>query len=165
MCEQDVIRSILLILSFRENCMAKRRTRAEFNEVLDTLWLKYPKRLRRLSKAEQVSFAQQQGYASPQDLLAHLGAWMEETLRVMPYLRRDERPPRTYRSDAEFNAHAVQRFADRSRAEVEAWYEEQRSALKHLIEQLSDEDFSQPRVYRWLNGTIVSHYDEHPLPR
>jgi hypothetical protein len=144
--------------------MAKRLTRVDLTEVLDTVWLKYPTRLRRLSKAEQERFAQQQGYARPQDLLAHLGAWMEETLRVMPYLCRNEKPPRTYRSDAEFNAHAVQRFADRSHGEVEAWYEEQRSALKQLVEQLADKDFSQPRVYRWLNGTIAGHYDEHPLP-
>ena len=144
--------------------MAKRLTRAELTEVLDTVWLKYPQRLRRLSKVEQEHFAQRQGYARPQDLLAHLGAWMEETSRVMPYLRRDEKPPRLYRNDAEFNAHAVQCFADRSRAEVEAWYEEQRVALKDLIEQLSDEDFSVPRVYRWLNGTVVGHYEEHQLP-
>ena len=145
--------------------MAKRLTRHDLLEWLDTPWAQYPQRLRELSDAEQVRFAQQQGYARPQDLLAHLGAWMEETLRVMPYLRRDEKPSRTYRNDAEFNAHAVERFTDRSRAEVEAWYEEQRLALKHLVEQLSDEDFSQSRVYRWLNGTIVGHYDEHPLPR
>jgi hypothetical protein len=132
--------------------------------VLDTVWLKYPQRLRRLSKAEQEHFAQQQGYARPQDLLAHLGAWMEETSRVMPYLRRDEKPPRTYRNDAEFNAHTVERFADRSRSEVEAWYKEQRAALKRLIEQLTDEDLRIPRVYRWLNGTIVGHYAQHPLP-
>ena len=145
--------------------MAKRLTRHELTVWLDTTWAQYPQQLRELPDDGQVRFAQQQGYARPQDLLAHLGAWMEETLRVMPYLRRDEKPPRTYRSDAEFNAHAVQRFADRSRAEVEAWYEQQRLALKHLIEQISDEDFGQPRVYRWLNGTIVGHYDEHPLPR
>jgi hypothetical protein len=144
--------------------MARRLTRPELSEWLDTIWLQYPRRLRRLSKADQTRFAQQQGYARPQDLLAHLGAWMEESLRVMPYLQRDEKPPRIYRNDAEFNAHAVQRFADRSRAEVEAWYEEQRSALKHLIEQLSADDFRIPRVYRWLNGTIVGHYEEHPLP-
>ena len=83
----------------------------------------------------------------------------------MPYLRRNEKPPRTYRNDAEFNGRAVQRFADRSRAEVAAWYEQQRLALKQLIEQLSDEDFDQPNVYHWLNGTIVGHYDEHPLPK
>jgi hypothetical protein len=144
--------------------MAKRLTRSELIELVDTVWLKYPKRLRRLPKADQVHFAQQQGYARPQDLLAHLGAWIEETLRVMPYLRRDERPPRTHRSDAEFNARAVQRFADRSRAEVDAWYEQQCLALKHLIGHLSDDDFRQPRVYRWLNGTIVGHYHDHPLP-
>jgi hypothetical protein len=144
--------------------MAKRLTRHDLTEWLDTTWAQYPQRLRELADDEQVRFAQQQGYARPQDLLAHLGAWMEETLRVMPYLRRDEKPARIYRNDAEFNAHAVERFADRSRAEVEAWYEEQRTALKDLIEQLSDDDFRIPRVYRWLNGTIVGHYDEHPLP-
>jgi hypothetical protein len=144
--------------------MSKRLTRRDLLEWLETTWAQYPQWLRELPDDGQVRFAQQQGYARPQDLLAHLGAWMEETLRVMPYLRRDEKPPRTYRNDAEFNAHAVQRFADRSRAEVEAWYEAQRSALKQLVEQLSDEDFSQPRVYRWLNGTIVGHYEEHPLP-
>lgn len=145
--------------------MAKRLTRHELIEWLDAAWAQYPQRLRELPDEEQGRFAQQQGYARPQDLLAHLGAWMEETSRVMPYLRRDEKPPRTYRSDAEFNDHAVQRFANRSRADVEAWYEEQRLALTHLVEQLSDEDLRVPRVYRWLNGTIVSHYEDHPLPR
>jgi hypothetical protein len=144
--------------------MAKRLTRHNLLDWLDTTWAQYPQRLRELPEVEQVYFAQQQGYARPQDLLAHLGAWMEETLRVMPYLRRAEKPPRTYRNDAEFNTRAVQRIADQSRAEVEAWYEDQRSALKQLVEQLSDEDFSQARVYRWLNGTVVGHYAEHPLP-
>jgi hypothetical protein len=144
--------------------MAKRLTRHNLLDWLDTTWAQYPQRLRELPEAGQVRFTQQQGYARPQDLLAHLGAWMEETLRVMPFLRHAAKPPRTYRNDAEFNRHAVQRFTDRSCAEVETWYEDQRSALKQLVEQLSDEDFHQPRVYRWLNGTIVGHYAEHPLP-
>jgi len=146
----------------------KSRTRRELLELLDSTWVHYPGRLQQLPGAEQVRFAQEQGYARPQDLLAHLvahlGAWMEETLRVMPYLRRDEKPPRDYRDDDEFNARAVQRFAEQSWATVEAWYEQQRLALKHLVEQLSDDDFAQRRVYRWLVGTIVEHYDEHPLP-
>jgi len=32
---------------------SKRWTRPELIELLDTVWLKYPQRLRRLSKAEQ----------------------------------------------------------------------------------------------------------------
>jgi hypothetical protein len=142
----------------------KRWTRSELLESLDTTWVHYPGRLQQLPEAEQVRFAEQQGYARPQDLLAHLGAWMEETLRVMPYLRRAEKPPYDYSGDDEFNARAVQRFADQSWVTVEAWYEQQRLALKHLFEQLSDDDFAQRRVYRWLVGTIVEHYDEHRLP-
>jgi len=141
----------------------KRWTLRELLDLLDTTWVEYPGRLQQLSQVEQARFAQQQGYARPQDLLAHLGAWMEETLRVMPYLRRDEKPPRDYSGDDEFNARAVQRFADQSWVAVEAWYEQRRLALKHLLEQLSDDDFAQRRVYRWLVGTIVEHYDEHPL--
>ena len=141
--------------------MTERLTRRDLLEWLNTTWLQYPQRLREMPDDEH--FALQQGYACPQDLLAHLGAWMEETLRVIVYLQRDEKPPRSYSNDDEFNARAVQRFADRSRAEVEAWYEQQRLALKQLVEQLSDEDLDQPRVYRWLVGTIVGHYDEHAL--
>jgi len=143
---------------------AKRWTRRELMESLDTIWMEYPQRLQQLPNDEQMRFAQQQGYIRPQDLLAHLGAWMEETLRVMPYLRRDKKPPRDYRNDDEFNSRAVQRLADRSRVEVEAWYEQQRTALQQLIAQLSDEDLNRPRVYRWLVGSIVEHYGEHPLP-
>ena len=143
---------------------SKRRTRRELIDLLDTTWIEYPQRLRQLSENEQLRFAQQQGYTHPQDLLAHLGAWMEESLRVMPYLQCDEKPPRDYGNDDEFNARAVQRFTDRPRREVEAWYEQQRLALKQLVTQLSDEDLQQQRVYRWLVGTIVGHYEEHSLP-
>lgn len=143
---------------------AQHWTRRDLLESLDTAWVEYPRRLQQLPDDEQLRFAQQQGYARPQDLLAHLGGWMEETVRVMPYLQRDERPPRDYSGDDEFNARAVQRFADRPRREVETWYEQQRLALQQLVAQLSDDDLHQQRVYRWLVGTIVEHYEEHSLP-
>ncbi len=132
--------------------------------MLDEVWVEYPRRLSALPLDAQARFAQQQGYARSQDLLAHLGAWLEEAVRVMPYLQRDERPPRSYANDQQFNAWAVERFADASPADVEAWYEQQRRAVKQLIQQLPDEALEVKRVYRWLVGTIVEHYDEHPLP-
>jgi hypothetical protein len=143
---------------------SKRWTRTELIEWLDTTWVTYPQRLQALSQDQQTRFARQQGYARPQDLLAHLGAWLEETRRVMPYLQRAERPPRDYGNDAQFNAHAVERWAAHRQDEVEAWYEQQRLALRQMVLALADEAFDQPRVYRWLVGTIVRHYDEHPLP-
>ncbi len=89
---------------------------------------------------------------------------MEETRRVMRYLLRDERPPRDYANDQQFNRRAVERFQDMDRAIVEAWYEKQCCALQELLEQLPEDALSIPRVYRWLSETIVGHYEEHPLP-
>lgn len=143
---------------------SERYIRDELIAMLDDVWAGYPNRLSALPADEQTRFARQQGYTRPQDLLAHLGAWLEESLRVMPYLQRDERPPRDYADDAQFNARAVDRFKDAPSEAVEQWYQQQRLALKLLIQDLSDEVFQIKRVYRWLVGTIVDHYDEHPLP-
>ncbi len=144
---------------------SKHWTRDELIAMLDGVWAEYPARLSALPADEQIRFAKQQGYHRPQDLLAHLGAWLEETRRMMPYLQRDERPPRDYGNDAQFNARTVERFAHTSRTEVEAWYEQQRSAVQQLVQHLTDEAFEIKRVYRWLVGTLIEHYDEHPLPK
>lgn len=87
----------------------KQWTRDELLIELDHRWQQYPAHLRQWPEDEQAHFAQQQGYARPQDLLAHLGAWMEESLRVIPFFQRDQRPPRDYKNDDEFNARAVER--------------------------------------------------------
>jgi hypothetical protein len=142
----------------------KQWTRDELLIELDYRWQQYPAHLRQWPEDEQAHFAQQQGYARPQDLLAHLGAWMEESLRVIPFFQRDQRPPRDYKNDDEFNARAVVRCQAWSRAQVEDWFEQQRLALKNTIDQLPPDDFDNKRIYRWLVGTIIGHYDEHPLP-
>jgi hypothetical protein len=132
--------------------------------MLDDVWAGYPARLAALPENEQIDFARQQGYDRPQDLIAHLGAWMAETLRVMPYLLRDERPPRDYANDQQFNRRAVERFQDKNCTQVEAWYQKQRRALRKLVKQLPEDAVNIPRVYRWLSGTIVGHCHEHPVP-
>ena len=142
----------------------KQWTQDELLIELDQRWQQYPVHLRQWPEDKQAHFAQQQGYARPQDLLAHLGAWMEESLRVIPFFQRDEKPPRDYRNDDEFNARAVERFRDWPRAQVEDWFEQQRLALKAMIARLPDDALDNKRIYRWLVGTIIDHYDEHPLP-
>lgn len=139
-------------------------TRAQLIAKLEGIWADYPDRLAALPLDEQDKFARQQGYERPQDLIAHLGAWMAETVRVMPYLLRDERPPRDYANDQQFNRRAVERFQHKERAQVETWYHRQRRALRKVLRQLPDEALAIPRVYRWVVGTIVGHYDGHPLP-
>ena len=142
----------------------KRWTRAELLDALEKIWGRYVSLLAQLTGAEQKHFAQRQGYNRPQDLLAHLAAWMEETVRVAPYLLRDERPPHDYANDAEFNARAVEDCQTWTRAQVEAKFEKQRQAFVQLLASLPDEAIPIQRVYRWFSGTIIGHYEEHRLP-
>jgi len=144
--------------------MVKRWTREELIAELDTTWAQYPQRLAALPAAEQRRFAQQQGCPRPPDVLAHLGAWLAEAIRVLPYLQRDERPPRDYANDAQFNARVLERFHAATWDEVSDWYEQQRSGLRQHLIDLPPEAMPITRLYRWLVGTLVDHYDEHRLP-
>lgn len=144
--------------------MDKRWTREELIAELDTTWVQYPLRLAALPPTEQRQFAERQGCPRPQDVLAHVGAWFEEAARVLPYLQRDERPPRDYADDDQFNARVLQRFETATADEVAAWYEQQRSGLKQRLIDLPSEAFTSRRLYRWLVGTLVDHYAEHALP-
>ena len=146
--------------------MSKTRhwTREALRAAMDDIWGQYLPALARLPEAEQTRYANQQGYARVQDLLAHINAWAEETLRVMPYLLRNEPAPRDYANDDEFNARAVEHCKDWTRAQVEAEFERLRVALAELIASLPDEAFETRRVYRWVKATVVDHYLEHQLP-
>ncbi|HEY4720358.1 MAG TPA: hypothetical protein VII92_00815, partial [Anaerolineae bacterium] len=116
----------------------KRWTRTELLIAMENIWGRYVPLLAQLPADEQTQFARQQGYNRSQDLLAHIAAWMEETVRVAPYLLRDERPPSDYTNDAEFNARAVERCCAWTRVQVETEYEKQRQALTQLIASLPD---------------------------
>ena len=142
----------------------KRWTRAELLDTMEEIWGRYIPLLAQLPDDEQRQFALRQGYNRPQDLLTHIAAWMEETVRVAPYLLRDERPPRDYANDAEFNARAVEHCRAWSRAQIEAEFEKQRQALIQLLASWPDEALQIRSVYRWLSATIIGHYEEHQLP-
>lgn len=144
--------------------MVKRWTREELIAELDTTWAQYPERLAALPPDAQLRFARRQGCPRPQDVVAHLGAWLAEAIRVLPYLRRDERPPRDYANDAQFNARALERFQAATPDEVQAWYEQQRADLKQQLIDLPPAAMQLTRLYRWLVGTLVDHYEEHRLP-
>lgn len=144
--------------------MVKRWTREELIAELDTTWAQYPERLAALPLDAQLRFARRQGCPRPQDVVAHLGAWLAEAIRVLPYLRRDERPPRDYANDAQFNARVLERFQAATPDEVQAWYEQQRADLKQQLIDLPPAAMQLTRLYRWLVGTLVDHYDEHRLP-
>jgi hypothetical protein len=113
---------------------------------------------------EQARWAQGQGYARVQDLLAHLLAWYDEAARLVPGMLRGERTPFGYESVDAFNAAAIERYRDHTRAQVEAEYVRARDAFDAMLAGLSPDAVENERAYRWLYATAVEHYEEHHLP-
>jgi hypothetical protein len=118
----------------------------------------------RLPAEEQVRWAQAQGYTRVQDLLAHLLAWYDETTRLVPGMLGGERKPFGYESVDAFNAVAIARYRDLTRAQVEAEYVRARDAFDAMLAGLSPDAVDNDRAYRWLYATAVEHYEEHRLP-
>lgn len=143
---------------------SRRWARLDLLTAMDEIWGNYLKRLSAMPIKQQTAYAKRNGYSQPKELIAHLAAWIAETVRVMPYLCRDKQPPRDYTNDDVFNARVIERCRRLSRAEVEAEFRRQRLALKKLIAALPDDALQVTRVYRWLSETIISHYQDHQLP-
>lgn len=118
----------------------------------------------RLPEEEQVRWAQTQGYTRVQDLLAHLTAWYDEAARLVPGMLRGERTPFGYESVDAFNAAAIERYRDRTRAQVEAEYVRARDAFDAMLAGLGADAVENERAYRWLYATAIEHYEEHRLP-
>ncbi len=135
-------------------------TQALFLQALDE-WGKYGDQFNRLTPEEQAAFLKDEGYASLNELLAHVGVWWEEAEGIVrDAIGKRERPSRKYDFD-EFNAASLARFRDTSAVDLLAWYESQRRKMITLVSSLTDEQMKIRRVYTWLNGVTLEHIKEH----
>jgi hypothetical protein len=137
-------------------------SKALFLQALDE-WARYATTFSRMPAADQTAFLKEQGYASVQDLLAHVAVWWEEARSIIDdAVAKRPHPPREYNFD-EFNAAALGRFKDASEAEFAAWYESQRQQMITVVSALSDEQMKIRRVYSWLDGVVLEHLKEHSI--
>lgn len=113
---------------------------------------------------QQEDWVRAQGYARVQDLLAHMVAWYDEAVRLVPRMLSGEKAPFGYKSVDAFNAVATERYRDHTRAQVEVEYVRARDAFDALLAGLSPEALEHERAYEWLYLTGVEHYEEHRLP-
>ena len=141
-----------------------RLTLAEIQQIHQRHGSGYLASIAQLPAEEQARWAQAQGYARVQDLLAHLLAWYDETTRLVPGMLRGERKPFGYESVDAFNAAAIARYRDCTRAQVEAEYVRARDDFDAMLAGLSPDAVDNDRAYRWLYATAVEHYEEHRLP-
>lgn len=132
-------------------------------EYLEKEWGSYVGRFNRLPKDEQEQRINRSGYASLQDLLAHILAWWEEGMRIITAIaegREFER--RRYDFDA-FNAEAVARYRTWDEAEFMAHFEAARQKMTADLKAMDKNVFENRRVKAWLDGSFIRHAREHSL--
>jgi hypothetical protein len=132
-------------------------------------WLAYLPALRALPAGEVQVYLSEQGYEWRQDLLAHITAWCEETLGVVPILLQGDqtvssgRPSRDD-DDQSYTAQAVARSRNFGSGEVERRFTQAHAALAHMLALLPEAALEDINVYGWLYTTIVEHFNAHRPP-
>jgi hypothetical protein len=147
--------------------MSERRellTREKLMDMLETQWGRYIPTLEALTEEDQQRYARQEGYASLKDLLAHITAWMQKSLEVVPMVARGEPYNPEWEDDDDFNARAVELARDQTLDQAKEDFENTRTALAGMIAELPADVINHPNVYNWLHGSIILHYQEHEPP-
>ncbi len=147
-------------------------SRQDLLDALEQGWKQYLPRLAALSEDEQARYAEGQGYARVQDVLVHIFAWWERSIRrsrrlvsgppvLMPEEERALFPDQTI---DEFNAEVVVRHQSWTRAAVETHFVAALAALEQLLRDLPETALEDERLHRWLRVETIDHYQEHRLP-
>jgi hypothetical protein len=134
--------------------------------ALDEGWLAYLQALRALDTGEVQVYLAAQGYEQKQDMLAHITAWCEETLGVVPVLLRggEISPGHADDDDQSYNAKAVARLRNFGSREVERRFTQAHAALARMLALLPEAALLDINVYGWLYTTIVEHFNTHRPP-
>jgi hypothetical protein len=133
--------------------------------ALDEGWLAYLPALRALDASESQVYLAAQGYPQSMDLLAHITAWCEETLGVVPVLLQGgENSSGRQDNDQTYNARAVARLRNFGSREVERRFTQAHAALARMLALLPEAALLDINVYGWLYTTIVEHFNTHRPP-
>jgi hypothetical protein len=102
---------------------------------------------------------------SVKDILAHIRTWEEEALKYLPYILRDEKPPRysvLYGGIDAFNAQMTELKRGLSLSEVREQLDATHLELLAYIQDVPEEQFtSETRFRRRLRLDTYSHYPIH----
>jgi hypothetical protein len=134
-------------------------------DMLENDWATYIADFNQLEADKQKEFLSKQGFVTFHDLLAHVTGWWEAGARIISGIL--DTPGFTW-TDPEtdkFNAELTQKFSTWSDEDLFAHYETVRLALIDLVAELPDDAFLNKDIEGWLAADVVSHYDDHPIPR
>jgi hypothetical protein len=138
-------------------------SRALVMDTLENEWAGYVERFGQLDTEKQKEFLSKQGFENFRDIVAHVIGWWEETLCVVN--RIVEKPGYVWegRDVDAFNAELVKKFSVWSAMDLSLHYENVRTSLVELVEELPDDAFKNQDIESWLAADVVGHFDDHAL--
>ncbi len=147
-----------------------RYSRRDFLAALEQGWKHYLPRLRALPEGAQAQYAQTQGFARIEDVLAHIFAWWERSLERARRLLEHPAviPPEVHALFAqtidEFNAASVARYQSWDRAAIEERFTATLKTLEDFLRQVPENELENEHLHRWMRAETIEHYHEHLLP-
>ncbi len=136
-------------------------SRQDYLDFMSNTWDSYDATLNGLTEADQQRYAEEQGFESLKDVLAHINDWWRETLRVVPVWARGESPEFDYEDFDAFKAQSLERHANVNLAQTQQDFENLRGQVAALVAELPEAAFSNPQIAPWLYRVIVTHYRVH----
>jgi hypothetical protein len=151
----------IVIVHAREHIVTL--SRALVMDTLENEWAGYIERFGQLDAEKQKEFLSKQGFENFRDIVAHVIGWWEETLCVVN--RIVEKPGYVWegRDVDAFNAELVKKFSVWSAMDLSLHYENVRTSLVELVEELPDDAFKNQDIESWLAADVVGHFDDHAL--
>jgi hypothetical protein len=140
----------------------KPKTRAEFVALEDRTWEEMTAEWSGLSNEELVA-ARTCGQWSVKDVMNHLAAWQEATLKVVPLLLRGEKPPSGEYNVQRFNVRQQNEDKDRPLAETRRRLDKSRRELLALLQTVPEELLLNVKghIGKWAKFDTYNHYDLH----
>ena len=147
--------------------MSKKK-QLDIQYVLNNLrleWKPFPAEFKALSSVKKHEYLHQQGFASFHDLLSHILAWWEESIKIInSIMDLEELPQKEYDIDA-FNKSAMEHFKEWTEEDLLIHFENIRNALVTMVVEFPPEGLDNPRINGWLDACLIEHYQEHKISR
>lgn len=126
-------------------------------------WKHYLSHLAALSSEEQGRYAQAQGYARVEDVVAHIFAWWELSMQRTRDVLRGQHIPIVDDMD-EFNASVVSQYQGWALPSIEEKFATTLTTFEHFLQDLPASALDNDRIQLWLRLDAIDHYEDHKLP-
>jgi hypothetical protein len=132
--------------------------------ILDTLeneWKTYIEEFEKIEDKD--AFLKKQGVENFRELLGHMIGWWEEGERIITGILKDSNFKSQDIDIDTFNAELIIKYKKLSDAEVRKQFESKRLDMIKLVNDLSEEAFTNKDIEGWLAADVAAHFDEHAI--